>query len=273
MSFSVKAGTYSSSHPSPGIHPYVSPSLLPQSHGQQAPPSFSLGDEQYVGVPKRVGTDPTKYKTSICRNWEQTGTCTFRGCTFAHGVEELRAPVRPDTHTPILRPQHISPGSTPPLLASQSPYTGPGQYSVEQLLDMLYREMIHQRELVAVHVEANGTLEGMLHREQTQHNETKQLLNEKMLRCNQLAKELVGRNQKLREVSESSPAVKALLDDWDIQLSCASFTNNSREDALPTTAPSSSDGENDNGKEYENDRIEELLRALNGGGSSVDLLV
>mmetsp|Transcript_34141 Transcript_34141/g.53384 ORF Transcript_34141/g.53384 Transcript_34141/m.53384 type:complete len:262 (-) Transcript_34141:239-1024(-) len=40
--------------------------------------------------PRFGGTDPAKYKTSICRNWETTGVCTFRGCTFAHGKEELR---------------------------------------------------------------------------------------------------------------------------------------------------------------------------------------
>ncbi|KNH04956.1 zinc finger-domain protein [Perkinsela sp. CCAP 1560/4] len=34
--------------------------------------------------------DPSKYKTAICRNWESTGICNFRGCTFAHGKGELR---------------------------------------------------------------------------------------------------------------------------------------------------------------------------------------
>ena len=34
--------------------------------------------------------DPSKYKTAMCRNWEATGVCAFRGCTFAHGKAELR---------------------------------------------------------------------------------------------------------------------------------------------------------------------------------------
>ncbi|TPP43174.1 Zinc finger C-x8-C-x5-C-x3-H type (and similar) family protein [Leishmania donovani] len=232
MTFSVKGGSYSSSHPSPAMHPYVSPSLLPQSHGQQAPPSFSLGDEQYVGVPKRVGVDPTKYKTTICRNWEQTGTCTFRGCTFAHGVEELRAPFRPDGHTP-------------------------------QLLDMLYKEVLHQRELVTVHVEANTTLEGMLRREQAQHDLSKKQLEEKTQQCELLARELFARNQQLRKAADSSPEIKGLLDQWETQLASFSEADAKKDDVFYTaTATSSTDDGGDSGKEYESARIEELLRAL-----------
>lgn len=263
MTFSVKGGTYSSSHPSPAMHPYVSPSLMPQTHGQQAPPSFSLGDEQYVGVPKRVGVDPTKYKTTICRNWEQTGTCSFRGCTFAHGVEELRAPVRPDGHTPVLRPQHISPGNTPPLRATQPQPPPAGHYSLEQLLDMLYREVHHQRELVTVHVEANTTLETMLRREQAQHEEAKRQLGEKMQQCDLLAKELVARNHQLRKAADTSPEIKGLLDRWETQLASFADVDVKKDDVLFTVAAdSSADDTEDGGKEYENARIEELLRAL-----------
>lgn len=265
MSFSVKGGSFSSSHPSPGLHPYVSPSLLPQTHGQQAPPSFSLGDEQYVGVPKRVGVDPTKYKTTICRNWEQTGTCNFRGCTFAHGVEELRAPVRPDGHTPILRPQHISPGGTPPLRAAQPPPPPPstGHHTLEQLLDMLYKEVLHQRELVTVHVEANTTLEGMLRREQAHHQEARRQLEERSQQCDLLARELLARNQQLRKAADTSPEIKGLLDQWETQLASFADIEVKKEDLLfTTTATSSTDDGEDAGKEYENARIEELLRAL-----------
>ncbi|KAG5472963.1 hypothetical protein LSCM4_02289 [Leishmania orientalis] len=265
MTFSVKGGSYSSSHPSPAMHPYISPSLLPQSHGQQAPPSFSLGDEQYVGVPKRVGVDPTKYKTTICRNWEQTGTCSFRGCTFAHGVEELRAPVRPDGHTPVLRPQHISPGNTPPLRASQPPPapTSSGHYTLEQLLDMLYKEVLHQRELVTVHIEANTTLEAMLRREQVQHDASKKQLEEKTQQCELLARELFARNQQLRKAADSSPEIKGLLDQWETQLASFSDADAKKDDVFyAATATSLTDEGGDSGKEYENARIEELLRAL-----------
>ncbi|KAK7195397.1 Zinc finger CCCH domain-containing protein [Novymonas esmeraldas] len=267
MSFSVKGGGYSLPHPSPVMHPYVSPSLLPQTHSQQAPPSFSLGDEQYVGVPKRVGVDPTKYKTTICRNWEQTGTCSFRGCTFAHGVEELRAPVRPDGHTPVLRPQHMSPGNTPPLRASQPlpppPPPSSGHYTLEQLLDMLYKEVVHQRELVTVHVEANTTLEGMLRREQAQHDASRRQLAEKTQQCELLARELFARNQQLRRAADSSPEIKGLLDQWETQLASFAEPEAKRDDAFyPAATASSADDVEDGGKEYENARIEELLRVL-----------
>lgn len=35
-----------------------------------------------------------KFKTELCRNWVE-GTCEFQTkCSFAHGVEELRLPLR-----------------------------------------------------------------------------------------------------------------------------------------------------------------------------------
>jgi hypothetical protein len=34
---------------------------------------------------------PHKYKTSLCKNWESTGSCKFlKGCSFAHGLKELQ---------------------------------------------------------------------------------------------------------------------------------------------------------------------------------------
>eukprot|EP00744_Colponema_vietnamica_P019174 GILI01027118.1.p1 GENE.GILI01027118.1~~GILI01027118.1.p1 ORF type:complete len:333 (-),score=72.13 GILI01027118.1:189-1187(-) len=33
---------------------------------------------------------PQKYKTELCRNWEATGQCAYRGCTYAHGFDDMR---------------------------------------------------------------------------------------------------------------------------------------------------------------------------------------
>lgn len=182
MTFSVKAVESPSPQLSPYMHPYVSPQMLPQP-GQRVP-SMSLNDDHVPA--KRVGTDPTKYKTTICRNWEQTGTCTFRGCTFAHGVEELRAPTRIDHGgTPLLHSQYVSPGGTPPLMASNTGAAAVSHFGngnppkLENLLELLQAEVSRERELVTVHMEANRTLEGMLRREQLQHAETKAMLEER----------------------------------------------------------------------------------------------
>ena len=37
------------------------------------------------------GTKKSKYKTELCRSWEERGTCEYgKDCLFAHGVSELR---------------------------------------------------------------------------------------------------------------------------------------------------------------------------------------
>eukprot|EP01012_Entosiphon_sulcatum_P007391 TRINITY_DN13747_c0_g2_i1.p1 TRINITY_DN13747_c0_g2~~TRINITY_DN13747_c0_g2_i1.p1 ORF type:complete len:245 (+),score=14.79 TRINITY_DN13747_c0_g2_i1:116-850(+) len=39
----------------------------------------------------KVAVDPRKYKTKMCRNWVETGSCPYEHtCCFAHGQEELR---------------------------------------------------------------------------------------------------------------------------------------------------------------------------------------
>lgn len=198
MSFSVKAVESPSPQLSPYMQPYVSPQMLPQA-GQRVP-TMSLSDDHLPA--KRVGTDPTKYKTTICRNWEQTGMCTFRGCTFAHGVEELRAPTRMDAgSTPHLHSQYVSPGNTPPLMGTSSAAAvnhfvssavaaaaaggngnggaqAAGPPKLEGLLELLHGEVLRERELVAVHMEANRTLESILRREQALHTETRARLDE-----------------------------------------------------------------------------------------------
>lgn len=128
---------------------------------------------------------------------------------------------------------------------------------------MLYKEVLHQRELVTVHVEANTTLESMLRREQTNHAEARRQLDERTQQCVLLARELLARNQQLRRASDTSPEIKDLLDQWETQLASFTDVEVKKEDLLfTTTVTSSTDDGEDPGKEYENARIEELLRAL-----------
>ena len=38
------------------------------------------------------GSDYIKYKTRVCRNWQQTGRCPYgEACVYAHGAKEVRA--------------------------------------------------------------------------------------------------------------------------------------------------------------------------------------
>eukprot|EP00668_Euglena_longa_P007463 GGOE01008937.1.p1 GENE.GGOE01008937.1~~GGOE01008937.1.p1 ORF type:complete len:491 (-),score=104.28 GGOE01008937.1:835-2307(-) len=42
-------------------------------------------------VDEKAAVDPRKYKTRMCRNWEETGHCPYEHtCCFAHGLDELR---------------------------------------------------------------------------------------------------------------------------------------------------------------------------------------
>ena len=63
-----------------------------------------------------------KYKTTLCRHWQQTGACTIGvRCVFAHGQAELRNP-----NDPITLNQSIL--SDPKMLSSFM--TNPGDVSV-----------------------------------------------------------------------------------------------------------------------------------------------
>jgi hypothetical protein len=50
------------------------------------------------------------YKTRMCKNWEQTGTCLYAGrCNFAHGEEELRSASGAAVAAPPAASQPLSP--------------------------------------------------------------------------------------------------------------------------------------------------------------------
>lgn len=41
-------------------------------------------------VPNTNNPGQPKYKTELCRNWEATGQCAYKGCTYAHGFDDMR---------------------------------------------------------------------------------------------------------------------------------------------------------------------------------------
>lgn len=175
----------------------------PAAGGSTGPVNLNLtpGGQQQNNA-GRGGTDPTKYKTTICRNWEQTGGCQFRGCTFAHGVDDLRPPARPTNNqllssvpqtalhalltlpsgspssgNAVVDAMGSSTGTNPQLNgvgsvstnsnnAAANALLSAGTLRIEQIAELLVVEVNRQRDLVSVHLEANRTLENMLRREQ-----------------------------------------------------------------------------------------------------------
>ena len=211
-----------------GAGPYVSPMLKPNMSPPQgptlwgvAPPPFAMpgsvaSDPKSDKKLTAGGTDPTKYKTAMCRNWEHTGACGFRGCTFAHGREELRPPRPPSAGgaSPILSanqspvaPSAPQPPKTPsqdplhgslpppvmPLLPAATLQTNNGSRT-DQLLQDLTAELKRVRETLHVHQEANRTLEMLLHREQMQRHADKAELLELRERVRQLEAQLDYQN-------------------------------------------------------------------------------
>nr|CCC91182.1 putative zinc finger-domain protein [Trypanosoma congolense IL3000] len=204
MSFTVHPGS------SPVSRSYNSPQMLlqsPQSH-TALPFSLSGADESLSTntSSRKGGTDPTRYKTTICRNWEM-GTCTFKGCAFAHGEEELRLPARAGSYkSPLMGGGHRpSPGKTPPLYPARASTPPAGTYQIEQLLKMLYVEVTQERKLVAVHTEANRSLEALLKNEQARCGDAHLKL--------ELAKANVERLRRI--IHEASAGLHALLESHD----------------------------------------------------------
>jgi len=134
-----------------------------------------LPDDSLFQNQKRIGTDPSKFKTTICRNWEQTGICSFRGCTFAHGVDDLRPPMRvtqPPQSVGTPTNGKKSPSTSPTLQASAAHNGGNAVPTrLDKLIEMLSLEVSKDKDLVLVHQEAYRTLEAMLRREHTLYDD------------------------------------------------------------------------------------------------------
>ncbi|KAK8381899.1 hypothetical protein O3P69_015124 [Scylla paramamosain] len=66
----------------------------------------SIGSSKKVSTPRL--SNPLRYKTELCRSFEESGDCRFgEACTFAHGLRELRAVLRhPRYKTDLCRTYH-----------------------------------------------------------------------------------------------------------------------------------------------------------------------
>eukprot|EP00667_Euglena_gracilis_P006031 EG_transcript_6077 len=70
---------------------------LPKPKAGAAKPAAAAGAAKAEGdggaamTDEKAAVDPRKYKTRMCRNWEETGHCPYEHtCCFAHGPDELR---------------------------------------------------------------------------------------------------------------------------------------------------------------------------------------
>jgi hypothetical protein len=214
MSFSVKAGgsphQQHSSHVSPSLshrgggsantsHSNPPPFSLGEAHnGNSAPPSGAAEIAIPLPASKRMGTDPSKYKTTICRNWEQTGACSFRGCTFAHGADELRQAARTGTSPPLgpLQGQQ-SPSSTPPMYPQQPAMN---TSRIEQIMEMLMTEVQRERELVSAHMEARKSSDAQLRREQHTVADLQSAVEASQSQVAELARLVMERNHEILEL-------------------------------------------------------------------------
>lgn len=132
-----------------------------------------------------------KFKTEMCRNWELMGQCTYRGCTYAHGPEDLRQPISYDAFGRIA-PSTVNryPGQQAPMYQgdgqssnNNTPMGGARQSSLsrtapqpisasapavasEQIIDMILVEVRHERDDLLQQVNASKQLEADLRREQ-----------------------------------------------------------------------------------------------------------
>jgi len=53
-------------------------------------PKMKLENKPSDDLSKKILVDETKYKTEMCKNWEEKGRCNYgKKCKFAHGKHEL----------------------------------------------------------------------------------------------------------------------------------------------------------------------------------------
>ena len=70
----------------------------------------SEGDDEQTAVVSPMTAEPRRYKTELCRAYEERGQCRYgERCQFAHGVGELRSMQRhPKYKTELCRTYHTS---------------------------------------------------------------------------------------------------------------------------------------------------------------------
>jgi len=151
---------------SPPLGPLSSPPGLSTGTFRPPPPptimvaNSSMGSDEIISSAGRGGangksptTDPAKFKTAICRNWEQQGTCAFKNCAFAHGPDELRGASRTSPSVPA--PSAIGAATNSGHLSQ-----------CELILELITTEVHRERENYLLQQDANKTLEVLLRKEQ-----------------------------------------------------------------------------------------------------------
>lgn len=85
-------------HAMPGQHSYAQ---------QNSPRSFGSPE---IAQPMEAAVERSRYKTELCRSYEETGQCKYNAkCQFAHGEEELRPVKRhPKYKTEKCKPFHAT---------------------------------------------------------------------------------------------------------------------------------------------------------------------
>ena len=183
---------------SPPPHTY-SPGVPSYGSGSKASRPLLNNSMGHMGTPNSVPPVQGKFKTEMCRNWELMGQCTYRGCTYAHGPDDLRqAPMAydgygrgipnppaggqqgryPNQQAPMYQGGDSNQGSThttPVGGARQSTLSRSAPQPIsasaptvasEQIIDMILVEVRHERDDLLQQVNASKQLEADLRREQ-----------------------------------------------------------------------------------------------------------
>ena len=106
-----------------------------QTRKEKMPPSEARQSRQGRTRPSSAIKDPVRYKTALCKNWQESGHCPYGPrCQFAHGDHEVRARVQCAAAVAVVEaaapplPWHPVPSPSPPVLKyenSDRASTGP----------------------------------------------------------------------------------------------------------------------------------------------------
>lgn len=141
--------------------------------------------------------------------------CSFRGCTFAHGVDDLRPPMRTQNGTlpipadkgisPTLGPVKVSPNTSPSINASAVHNSGHTVITkLDTLLEQLVVEVNKDKDLSLVHQEASRTLEAMIRREQALRLNSSQQLDQQSQRLEGLLRALAAKDKALSDAIQKA---------------------------------------------------------------------
>lgn len=260
MSFSVRAGdTPSSQDSTPSRYSRRSPLLVavppPSAHPLT---TYGYSTAEISNMYKRSAPpDPAKYKTTICRNWSSRGTCTFRGCTFAHGIEELRLrnPVLQLGNTPGSgRGNSTGSGSS---LGGNSPHPpghsrqGPA-LTWEQMVSLLLTNVKRRRETMLAQTEALRSLDEAYQSEEATNNELQKMVYVLQKEAVDLLRRVTERNAVLKLKSAEFPELTSKVESM---LRCTESFNTLKEPLPPNVNDSNTQVEGFNLNEMNDSEV------------------